>query len=314
MLRWLQTHPLNSLAALLSGLVLMLGGCVSLAATLINQWGVSAGLVISAAAATLCYWLACRMLKPIHQLAEAAERISNGAEDVRFPIPRIGSEVSILATSFVDMKARLDERARSLERSQRDVEEANRQLLVQNEMLQRVNEALEQLSITDGLTKLHNHRFFHEHLAKEVKRADRSAEPLALILADIDHFKSWNDRLGHAAGDEILRRVAIVMSELVRESDLLARYGGEEFALIAPNTEYEGAVQLAEKIRARIAATPFFIEPPSERRALTVSIGVALYQGDHRELFNDADRALYAAKDQGRDCVVTHADLEVARE
>jgi two-component system cell cycle response regulator len=170
--------------------------------------------------------------------------------------------------------------------------------------LQRVNEVLEQLSITDGLTRLHNHRFFQDYLTKEVKRADRTAEPLALILIDIDHFKRWNDRLGHSGGDEILRRVANVMNGVIRETDLLARYGGEEFALLATNTEVEGAVQLAEKIRAAIAATSFTLDPPSERDQVTVSIGVAAYYGDRRTLFDEADRALYRAKNAGRDCVM----------
>ena len=90
----------------------------------------------------------------------------------------------------------------------RAVEEANERLRLQNEELQRVNEVLEQLSITDGLTKLHNHRYFQEVLLQESKRAGRSGKPLSLVLIDIDYFKRWNDRLGHAAGDEILRRLA----------------------------------------------------------------------------------------------------------
>ena len=171
--------------------------------------------------------------------------------------------------------------------------------------LQRVNEVLEQLSITDGLTRLHNHRFFQEFLTKQVKRADRTQEPLALILIDIDHFKRWNDRLGHSGGDEILRRVAEVMNSVIRGTDLLARYGGEEFALLAGNTELDGAVQLAEKIRSEIACTTFTIDPPSERDQVTVSIGVAAYQGDRKALFDAADRALYRAKAAGRDCVMT---------
>jgi diguanylate cyclase (GGDEF)-like protein len=131
---------------------------------------------------------------------------------------------------------------------------------------------------------------------------------LSLILIDIDRFKLWNDRLGHAGGDEILRRMAEVLSELVRETDLLARYGGEEFALIAPNTDLEGARLLAEKIRQEVASTSFVIDPPSEREPLTVSIGVASYQGDRVRLFHHADRALYRAKESGRDCVMVADD------
>ena len=151
------------------------------------------------------------------------------------------------------------------------------------------------------------HRFFQDHLAKEVKRVERSGEPLSLILADIDHFKRWNDRLGHAMGDEILRRVAEVMNGLIRETDLLARYGGEEFALLAASTDLNGAVQLAEKIREAISETQFFLGPPSEAEPVTISFGVSVYRGDRKAFFNDADRALYAAKSAGRDCVMTSA-------
>jgi diguanylate cyclase (GGDEF)-like protein len=111
-----------------------------------------------------------------------------------------------------------------------------------------------------------------------------------------------NDRLGHAGGDEVLLRVAGVMNAVIRETDLLARYGGEEFALVAPNTDLDGARQLAEKIRQAVGATDFV--PHDDDLRVTVSLGVALYAGDRRRLFEDADDALYRAKDAGRDCVV----------
>jgi diguanylate cyclase (GGDEF)-like protein len=267
------------------------------------------GLGVSLIAALVAYWIASAVLHPINLLVDAARRISEGEAGVELPSTQSDDEISQLSKSFAEMKERLYDRARKLEESQRNVEEVNQRLRAQNAELQGMNEVLEQLSITDGLTKLHNHRFFHEHLAREVKRADRSTEPLSLVLVDIDHFKQWNDRLGHAAGDEILRRVADVMNRLIRETDVLARYGGEEFALIAPNTETAGAIQLAEKIRSTIAQTNFVIELPSESHSLTVSIGVALYRDSGTDLFNQADRALYSAKEQGRDCVVV-ADVD----
>ncbi|MBW2420098.1 MAG: GGDEF domain-containing protein [Deltaproteobacteria bacterium] len=167
-----------------------------------------------------------------------------------------------------------------------------------------MNETLEQLSITDGLTCLHNHRFFQDYLAKETKRADRTGEPLALVLIDIDHFKRWNDMVGHAGGDEILRGIANIMNNLIRDSDLLARYGGEEFALVAPDTDIDGAVQVAEKMRSEVSRTRFATDRPDERRPVTISIGIAIYQGDRKTLFSEADRALYRAKASGRDCVM----------
>jgi diguanylate cyclase (GGDEF)-like protein len=249
------------------------------------------------------------MVRPIEALSRAARRISAGEVHVEIPVTKSLGEVGLLAHAFGDMTVQLANNARELQVSQSEVEEALERLRLQNEELQRVNEVLEQLSITDGLTRLHNHRFFQDYLTKEVKRADRTAEPLALILIDIDHFKRWNDRLGHSGGDEILRRVAEVMNSVIRGTDLLARYGGEEFALLAGNTELDGAVQLAEKIRSEIACTTFTIDPPSERDQVTVSIGVAAYEGDRKALFDAADRALYRAKESGRDCVMT-ADHE----
>ena len=197
-----------------------------------------------------------------------------------------------------------------MRRTHNAVEDANLRLRVQNKELHRMNGVLSQLSITDGLTQLHNHRFFQDFLSREAKRADRTRDDLALILVDIDHFKHWNDKLGHAGGDEILRRIANVMNAHIRAADLLARYGGEEFALVAPGTDLEGAVALAEKMRAAIAQTQFFLNPPSDQENVTVSMGVALYHGDRKKLFTDADQALYRAKASGRDCVM-FAELDI---
>jgi len=265
-------------------------------------------LAIVMALGLIAFRLAVSIVKPIEKLSDAARRIANGERDVLLPEATRKDEVGVLTTAFNEMTTRLAHNALELEKSRMRVAEANERLRERNEQLQSVNEILEQLSITDGLTKLHNHRYFQDILTRECKRADRTSEPLVLVLVDIDHFKAWNDRLGHAGGDEILRRIAQLMCEVVRETDHLARYGGEEFALLAPNTDLEGATQLAEKVRTTISETRFLIDPPSEHRQVTVSIGVAPYRGDRDTLFNDADRALYRAKAGGRDCVVVDED------
>jgi diguanylate cyclase (GGDEF)-like protein len=248
--------------------------------------------------------IAGSIARPIEALSNAARRISEGEKGVEIPETDSRDEVGVLTRTFNEMTSRLESNTRDLEASQAETQKAVDLMREQNEELQRVNEILEQLSITDGLTKLHNHRYFQEHLAKEVKRAARALEPLALILIDIDHFKIWNDRLGHSGGDDILRRIAEIMQQLTRETDLLARYGGEEFALLLPNTELDGAIQLAEKIRSTVAETRFFLDPPSERQALTVSVGVSIFHGEKRAFFDEADQALYRAKAAGRDCVM----------
>ncbi|MEZ4219242.1 MAG: diguanylate cyclase [Myxococcota bacterium] len=245
---------------------------------------------------------------PIRGLAEAASRISHGERDVAIPAIANRDEVGLLARTIASMLARLAASRQEIERSHAEVAAANAQLTADKRELQRANEILEQLSITDGLTKLHNHRFFQDQLVRETRRADRTGEPLALVLIDIDHFKRWNDRLGHAAGDEILRKIAGVLSEATRSSDLLARYGGEEFALLLPNTELDGARALAEKARSLVSGTQLVVAPETEDERLTISAGVALYRGDRKALFTAADEALYRAKSDGRDCVVAEGD------
>jgi len=177
-------------------------------------------------------------------------------------------------------------------------------LTERNSELQRANQVLEQLSITDGLTQLHNHRSFQDHLTREIKRVNRVREPLSLMMIDIDDFKLLNDRFGHAAGDELLRRLAQIMSNAIRESDLLARYGGEEFVVLTPDTGLDGAYRLAEKVRTAIAESSFVLDESRRPTRVTVSIGVAEYVGNRKRFFEEADRSLYIAKAAGKNCVV----------
>ena len=177
-------------------------------------------------------------------------------------------------------------------------------LAEQNEELQRANEILSQLSITDGLTKLHNHRYFQDHLVREIKRIKRTQAPLSMILLDIDDFKLLNDTHGHAAGDEVLMSLASIMNDSARESDLIARYGGEEFVILMPNTDLAGAVHLAEKIRMAVESTRLIIGDGMKPIEITISLGVATFNGSRREFFAEADRALYQAKAAGKNCVI----------
>jgi two-component system cell cycle response regulator len=168
--------------------------------------------------------------------------------------------------------------------------------------------ALQRAALLDSLTKIANRRHFDSFMEKEWQRAIRSGEPLSLIVLDVDHFKLYNDTLGHAAGDACLRKVATAMQlHALRATDLAARYGGEEFVLLFAETDAEHAAALAEKIRAHIEAlrVPNPRSPTSEW--LTVSIGVATIvptQLDHIEdFFVAADRMMYAAKAAGRNGV-----------
>ena len=157
---------------------------------------------------------------------------------------------------------------------------------------------------TDQLTGLPNRRAFDEALAPALIQAERYEQPLSLILADIDHFKRVNDTLGHAGGDAVLRSVAATLQRLVRTSDLCARFGGEEIAVLLPHTPQRGAEELAERLRAAVAGRP--VRAGGRDLDVTVSFGVAsLHESTTAEegLFAAADRALYAAKAGGRNCV-----------
>lgn len=170
----------------------------------------------------------------------------------------------------------------------------------------RLFEEARQLAITDELTGLANHRQFYQQLTREVQRAHRYGRPLTLLMLDVDHFKEYNDRYGHLAGDHALRDLAYVMRCNARNVDILARYGGEEFAIILPETDLSRAAFQAERIRSAVAAHLFRSKDPSFRGVLTVSIGVtALTPGIRtiEELVHDADQAMYLAKTRGRNRV-----------
>ena len=170
----------------------------------------------------------------------------------------------------------------------------------------RLHRLVERQANTDGLTELPNRRHFEEALEAEISRAERFGGGLALILADLDDFKQVNDRYGHQAGDDVLRTFASILRETVREIDLPSRYGGEEFAVLLPQTDIEGAHNLAERLRRALASRPMTTEPGS-LVAVTASFGVASFPAaaTPAALFAAADDALYQAKHAGKNCVVS---------
>ncbi len=174
-------------------------------------------------------------------------------------------------------------------------------MAMQNEQLEASARKLENLAATDGLTELKNHRAFQKRLEMEALRTERYGAPLSLLLLDIDRFKEYNDTYGHPAGDHALKEVAGKLASFIRDTDFAARYGGEEFAIILPETENAGALALAERVRVAVSEIVHVLRP------LTVSIGVATWSAracDRQSLITRADRALYAAKRAGGNCVV----------
>ena len=179
--------------------------------------------------------------------------------------------------------------------------------------LQRSREELERLSRQDGLTGLANRRFFDDILRGEFLRSTRDRSPLALVIGDADCFKSYNDRHGHLQGDECLRRIAAQFSAVCRRpADLAARYGGEEFALVLPDTSLESAATMAEALRRAVEGLAIPHEASTVGNRVTVSLGVAAFVPRHGEapelLVERADRALYEAKQQGRNRCVSQRD------
>jgi diguanylate cyclase (GGDEF)-like protein len=168
-------------------------------------------------------------------------------------------------------------------------------------------EKVQKLSITDGLTKLYSHRYFKRRLEEEIILANRYHSQLSLLILDIDHFKHYNDDYGHVAGDHVLMEVARILKERSEVTHLAARYGGEEMVLVAPETSKEQAMELAEKIRYTIETNFFTVG--RETTHVTVSLGVATYPQDARDgldLISKADKALYAAKNRGRNRIVAY--------
>lgn len=160
------------------------------------------------------------------------------------------------------------------------------------------------LAMTDSLTGVPNRRALMDQALHVM--AQRGGRPMSLLMIDVDHFKRINDTLGHPAGDEVLRRVTQLLAERLRGGDVIGRYGGEEFCVIAPNTETDGALILAESLREIVAATP--IPTEAGEVSITISIGISCCPSDSvrelKDLLADADAALYAAKNAGRNQVV----------
>lgn len=180
--------------------------------------------------------------------------------------------------------------------------EYEEQLLAYQEELERANARLKALATTDGLTGVKNRVTFDGRLAEEFERAVRHGHPLSVVMLDVDFFKPFNDTFGHPAGDAVLRRVARILADTVRGTDVVARYGGEEFVVLLPDTDHAGAMVLAERLRRGVAAGSW------EQRPITISVGVSTLTpttADAAALVEEADRALYRSKEAGRNRV-TH--------
>lgn len=168
---------------------------------------------------------------------------------------------------------------------------------------------LQSQTVVDGLTGIANRRRFDQHLDDEFRRAKRNATPISLIMIDVDSFKDYNDHYGHQHGDECLARIAAALSrQLHRSRDLVARYGGEEFTVVLPDTDRDGALQVAEAMRAEVENLGIEHAASGVTDCVTISLGLCTLVPEQAaksaSLIHAADRALYQAKRSGRNCVV----------
>ena len=170
-----------------------------------------------------------------------------------------------------------------------------------------------ELACTDGLTGLFNHRQFKRDFLEEVRRAERYETPLSIILLDVDDFKKFNDSYGHPNGDIVLRELAQLLRDLLRDCDLIYRYGGEEFIALLPETRLEQAMQVADRIRIFVETeSPRFLTGMVKTHGITVSVGVAAFPEDgdcHETLLKRVDELMYLAKEDGKNKVYSRSGL-----
>lgn len=238
----------------------------------------------------MAYLLGLSIVRPLDRMTAGAGQVAAGDLEVDIPVVSRG-EVGYMTEVFNHMVARL--------RQGRD------ELAAINATLSEKNKELEELSITDGLTGLYNRKHLMETLTAEAARSRRHKGVFSILMMDIDHFKKYNDRFGHLAGDEVLIRMALIFKESIRSVDFAARYGGEEFLVMLPQTGADGGEEVADRIRTRVAKETF--AKRNEQPAITISIGIAAFpeHGDTPEyIIASADAALYQAKRRGRNRVV----------
>jgi diguanylate cyclase (GGDEF)-like protein len=228
-------------------------------------------------------------------LETATQALRDGAYDyLTKPFEDIELLTAVVARA-VERITLASENSRMIERLQQNTEE-----------LERLNRQLREIAVRDGLTGLYNHRYFREALDLEIARARRHRRTFSLIFMDLDHFKHYNDALGHLAGDELLRELAGLIKKSCRTTTIAARYGGEEFVMLTPETDKECARICAERLRNSIESHPFAGRDQQPAGTVTLSIGVSTFPEDGYDadsLIAKADSALYRAKEQGRNLV-----------
>jgi diguanylate cyclase (GGDEF)-like protein len=235
------------------------------------------------------------LIAPARELTEAAERAAQ-LEFHHLPEERFPGELQSLVKAFSWMETEIEQHTERL----------NQTIARRTAELKEALAKVEALARTDGLTGLANFRHFKETLQREMHLARRARSELSLLMIDVDHFKHYNDRNGHPAGDQVLRDLADILQSSVRSTDIVARYGGEEFVVVLVGTELSQAEGVAQKIRHRVEEHAFAFGAEQPLGRVSVSVGVADFPAcasSYETLVASADQALYRAKSEGRNRV-----------
>lgn len=259
---------------------------------------------------------ACRRIKKCENLGDIPIIMVTGKTDNEFLQIAFSEGAVDYITKPID-KVELLARVRSVLRLKHEIDHRKAresELIEVTRQLEAANQLLLQLSFSDTLTGIANRRSFEELLAKEWCRVERHSRPISLIMVDVDCFKIYNDSYGHQCGDECLKRVAKALrNTLKRPGDFVARYGGEEFVVVLPDTEVEGAHQIAKNIRINLEKLNIPFKESLVHNRITVSMGIStMIPGPNSKLnalIGTADKALYQAKKEGRNRIKTFQDV-----
>ncbi len=262
------------------------------------------------------------IIRPLNVMSRAMREQASAGEGTAPMIPLAGrDEFGAIATQFNRLHLRLNEahvKLRSrVEHADQELARAYEQVTSQAEELRRKNADLELLSITDPLTGLYNKRYFETLMENEVERAVTQNQICSILLIDVDHFKSLNERYGHKAGDGVLREVARLLTLRIRKTDVLCRFGGDEFFLLCRQATMANAMNVAEQLHEAVTREPLLID--GQAISVGLSLGIATIPSPRTvrtagEFFECADQALHRSKQLGRNVVVHFSRMPAVRE
>ncbi|MDF2570530.1 MAG: diguanylate cyclase domain protein [Sporomusa sp.] len=289
------------------------------------EQAVAAGAGVAALVGLLGPFLAARWLvtKDLGDIRALCKLVKEGKYRIHTALPNEATDNGE-ENEFVSVMRDMNWMAREIKLREgqlnaaiNDLDMARKELLDQKAALEVANKRLNEMAMTDPLTGLSNRRHFFDHLEQEICRANRSQMPISLFILDIDYFKQVNDRYGHQAGDVVLKAIAHILRGRLRRSDMASRIGGEEFAVLLSDTDLAETMKVAEQIRNSIKE---FLFQTCDGESVKVTCSIGVFSGDNPDftkaelLYKYADKALYHAKNSGRDRVVYCDSAELMQE